>query len=149
MDALRAHLPGHHDLLVPMGECLDRGEAITAEDYKRFENVPIDIGVMERADNVEVIPGTFEWDDVGSWLAVDRLGQRDEFGNVTRGPAVTLDTDSCIVIGTEGHVIATVGLSDMIVVHTPDATLVCPKERAEEVRRIVQQLGADGLQEYL
>lgn len=149
MDALEAHLPGHFALLEELGDRLDRGEDISAEDYARFENVPIDIGVMERADNVEVIPGTFEWDDVGSWLAIDRLGRRDPAGNVTRGLHAAVDTENCIVIGSEGHVVATVGLRDMIVVHTPDGTLVCPKDRAEEVREVVARLRADGLEEYL
>ena len=149
MDALEAHLPGHFELLGAMGGALDRGEAISAEDYARFENVPIDIGVMEKADNVEVIPGTFEWDDVGSWLSIDRLRRRDPQGNVVRGPHATIDTENCIVIGSEGHLVATVGLRDMIVVHTPDGTLVCPKDRAEDVRQVVERLRADGLEEYL
>jgi mannose-1-phosphate guanylyltransferase len=103
---------------------------------------------MERADNVEVIPASFEWDDVGSWLAIDRLHSHDEDGNVVRGTHVGLDTHNCIIFGRE-HLIATVGVEDLIIVHTEDATLVCPKNRAEEVRGIVDRLRQAGRDSYL
>ena len=106
------------------------------------------MGIMERADNVEVIPALFEWDDVGSWLAVDRLNPRDEDGNVVRGRHVGVDTRNCIVISRD-HLVATVGIEDMIVVHTPDATLICPKDRAEEVRDLVKRLADGGGERYL
>ena len=145
LDAFERHLPGHFELLRRIAET---GE-VRAEDYAGFESVPVDIGIMEKADNVEVIPAAFEWDDVGSWLAIDRLNPRDDAGNVVRGTHVGIDTQNCIVICKGEHVIATVGIADMIVVHTPDATLICPKDRAEEVRRVVDRLQERDLEQFL
>lgn len=139
LDAFRRHLPGHAEVLDSIAK---RGE-LTAEDYGRFENVPIDIGVMERADNVEVIPADFEWDDVGSWLAIDRLNERDEQGNVRRGDHVGIDTRNCIVFARE-HLVATIGVEDLIIVQTEDATLICAKDRAEDVKKVVARLKEQG-----
>lgn len=144
--AFDRHLPRHRAVLEEIAKA--PGGPIAADLYSRFDNVPIDIGVLERADNVEVIPADFQWDDVGSWLAVGRLNPRDTEGNVVRGRHVGIDTHSCIVVS-EGHLVATIGLEDMIVVHTPDATLICPKGRAEEVKLIVERLRNQGMTEYL
>jgi mannose-1-phosphate guanylyltransferase len=149
LEAIRRHLPGHHEVLVRIRAGLERGEAPKPEDYARFENVPIDMGIMEKARNVEVIPADFRWDDVGSWLAVGRLNPADDDGNVARGLHVGIDTHNCIVFGKDDHVVATLGVDDLIIVHTPDATLVCPKSRAEEVRQIVRQLRERGLERFL
>jgi mannose-1-phosphate guanylyltransferase len=149
LDAFRAHLPGHAEALARIDASLAKGEAPRPEDYARFENIPIDMGVMERAQNVETTPADFLWDDVGSWLAVDRLNAKDADGNVVRGLHAPIDTHNCIVFGSDDHVVATLGVEDLIIVHTPDATLICPKGRAEEVREIVKQLGKRGLERFL
>ena len=146
--AFQKYLPGHYEILEAIDAGLDAGRSPAAEDYERFENIPIDMGIMERAANVEVIPALFEWDDVGSWLAVDRLNPRDEDGNVIRGEHTGVDTRNCIVVSRD-HLVATVGIEDMIVVHTGDATLICPKDRAEEVRDLVQRLAEQGGDKYL
>jgi len=149
LDALGEHLPGHQKVLDAMAPELDAGSAPSAELYARFENVPVDIGIMERASNVEVIPAAFDWDDVGSWLALDRLRPRDGNGNVVTGEHVGIDTRDCIVIGRSDHVISTVEVADLIIVSTPDATLVCSKNRAEDVKKIVAELKAKGRDTYL
>jgi mannose-1-phosphate guanylyltransferase len=149
LEAFRLYLPGHHETLLRIRAGLERGETPRAEDYARFENVPIDMGIMEKARNVEVIPADFRWDDVGSWLAVGRLNPADASGNVARGVHIGIDTQNCIVFGKGDHVVATLGVEDLIIVHTPDATLVCPKSRAEEVRLIVRQLRERGLDRFL
>ncbi|MHC4940173.1 MAG: mannose-1-phosphate guanylyltransferase [Planctomycetota bacterium] len=142
-EAIRRHLPGHEEVLETIGEELDR---VT---YERFENVPVDIGILERADNVEVVPASFSWDDVGSWLALDRLRERDEDGNVTHGEHVGVETRNCIVIGRDGHMTATLDVEDLIIVCTRDATLVAPKSRAEDVKKLVEKLKEQGREEYL
>jgi len=149
LDAFRRHLPRHADLIDGIGLRLARGEGVPRAEYERFENVPVDIGILEKSDRVETIPATFEWDDVGSWLAVDRLNPRDAKGNIVRGRHIGIDTHQCIVMGSDHHVIATVGLEDLIIVCTPDATLICPKSRAEEVKKIVEGLAASGGEAYL
>ncbi len=145
--AFAQHLPGHAKVLDEIADQLRGGAKLSEDVYGKFENVPIDIGVMEKADNVEVIPASFQWDDVGSWLAIDRLNPRDEEGNVVRGTHVGIDTSNCIVFSKD-HVVATVGVSDLIIVHTPDATLICPKSHAEDVKKIVAELKARGLDQH-
>ncbi|MGQ0612156.1 MAG: mannose-1-phosphate guanylyltransferase [Planctomycetaceae bacterium] len=149
LDALARHLPGHSDVLRALAGYAAAAAEIPRAVYARFESIPVDIGILEKADNVEVVPGTFEWDDVGSWLAVGRLNPRDAEGNVVRGGRhIGLDTRNCIVMA-DGHLVATIGLENLIVVHTPDATLVCPKHRAEDVRQIVKLLEEKGLSDVL
>ncbi|MHC4957417.1 MAG: mannose-1-phosphate guanylyltransferase [Planctomycetota bacterium] len=142
--AMREHLPGHAEVL----EDIATSEGLSPDSYARFENIPIDVGVMERADNVEVFPATFLWDDVGSWLALDRLHERDDNGNTVLADHVGIDTENCIVVGKDGHIVATLGVSDLIVVHTKDATMVCRKDRAEDVREIAKRLKQLGLEDY-
>ena len=144
LDAFATHLPAHHELLTELAA----RETLNAEEYERFERIPIDIGIMEKASNVEVIPASFEWDDVGSWLALDRLHERDEHDNVVRAKHVGLDTNNCIIVGDDTHLVATLGVDDLIIVRTKDATFVGRKDRAEDVRRIVELLKEKGLSEF-
>jgi mannose-1-phosphate guanylyltransferase len=147
--AFDRHLPGHAELLREIVGEIGAGRPAPEELYARFEKVPIDIGILEKADNVEVIPAVFEWDDVGSWLALNRLRERDDSGNVVAAKHVGIDTSGCILVARDDHLVATLGVEDLIVVQTPDATLICAKDRAQEVRRLVALMGEEGLEEYL
>jgi len=101
----------------------------------------IDYGVMEGAKDVVVIPVDIGWSDVGSWTSLSELLPADEQGNVVVGPHVGVDTrDTLIFNKGNGRLIATIGLEDMVVVDTEDAVLICPMEREQEVREIVEQL---------
>ncbi|NQW29896.1 MAG: mannose-1-phosphate guanylyltransferase [Ignavibacteria bacterium] len=122
-----------------------------AEAFLALPNISIDYAVMERAKNVFVKPATFVWDDVGSWDSLDRLRTLKPGENVEYGLTETVDTESSIIVNTIGdnHIVATLGLRDMVVVATPDATLVCPKDRAQEVKRIVQAMRNKGLDDVL
>lgn len=118
-----------------------------------YEDVPaesIDYGVMERARDVVVIPSEFGWSDVGSWTALPELMEGDDSGNVyiNTPAAVTLDADGCLVYG-GGRLTALVGVRDLIVVNTGDALLVCDKGRAQDVRKVVEELKTRGLTEYI
>jgi mannose-1-phosphate guanylyltransferase len=100
----------------------------------------IDTGIMERAPDVAVIPASFGWNDVGSWKELYEVLPKDAQGNVTRGDVVGVDTRGSLVVSTS-RTVATVGLSDVVVIETADAVFVCPRERAADVRRIVEALG--------
>jgi len=145
-EAFRRHLPGHLDTLRAI---VAAGDPIDPTRYRSLDGVPIDIGILERADNVEVIPADFEWDDVGSWLAIARLNPRGEGGNVAKGLHVGIDTRNCVVVAPAGHLVATLGVEDLLIIQTPDATFVCPKHRAEDVRKMVRALEERGLDRYL
>ena len=110
--------------------------------YPKLEKISVDYAIMEKADNVVVAHGDFDWDDVGDWPAVERHFEKDANGNVARGQFVGLNASNCVVVGDTKHVVAAVGVSDMVIVHTPDATLVCRKSEAQKVRDLVKQLAA-------
>ena len=103
---------------------------------------------MEKTENIYILPGTFGWDDVGSWLAVERIKRTNEFGNVVDGNIITINTHRCIIQGSK-KLIATVGLEDMIVVDTEDATLICAKDHAGEIKKVLENLKICNREEYI
>jgi len=139
------HLPEIHAALAPVARLAGPDvEPDLAAAYEGLDGISLDYGIMEKADAVEVVPAPFAWDDVGSWRALDRLHPGDEGGNVALGEFLGVDSSGVIAVTDEGHTIATVGVSDLIVIHTADVTLVCPKVEAERVKAIVEQLEARG-----
>ena len=118
--------------------------------YQSISGESIDYGVMERADNVVVVPSSFGWSDVGSWSALPEVIENDCAGNVVINvrDLVTVDSGKCIVSG-GGKIVALVGVQDLVIVNTDDALLVCRTERAQEVKKIVEELQRRDLREYL
>jgi len=114
--------------------------------YRRAPAVSVDYGILEHASGVAVVPADFPWDDLGSWRALERLGKN---GSFQRGDVVALDSPGGVAWAESG-VVALVGVENVIVVHTPDATLVVAKDRAQDVRRIVERLKkTNGTKRYL
>ena len=116
---------------------------VLAREYPKMEKISVDYAIMEKAENVVVANGDFDWDDVGDWPAIGRHYEKDGSGNVARGEFVGLDASDCIIVGDNKHLIAVVGVRDLVIVHTPDATLVCHKNDAQKVREIVKKLAAE------
>jgi mannose-1-phosphate guanylyltransferase len=115
--------------------------AITGADdvlaaWPGLESISIDHAVMERSSRILVVPGSFGWSDVGSWRALHEHRQGASFHH---GDVVELDGHDNVLFS-EGGLVAVVGVSDLVVVHTPDATLVCPRESAQRAREVVQAL---------
>ena len=124
-----------------------QAEAI-ADLYAHLDPVSIDYGVMEKSRRTVMIEADMGWHDVGSWSALDEICKRDETGNLKSGNLLDLGSqDSILLAGS--RVLATVGLRDMVVVDTPDATLVCPKEQAQRVKELAEELKRKGLEEHL
>ena len=123
-------------------------EDIFEKEYQALESVSIDYGIMEKADNIYILPGTFGWDDVGSWLAVERIQKTNEFGNVINGNIITIDTKNCIIEG-EKKLIAAVGLDDIVIVDSDDATLVCKKDSTNKIKKVIENLKVCNRIEYL
>jgi mannose-1-phosphate guanylyltransferase len=116
---------------------------VLKREYLKMEKISVDYAIMEKAANVVVANGEFDWDDVGDWPAIGRHYPKDDSGNVAHGEFVGLDTSDCIVVGDKNHMIATVGVRDLVIVHTPDATLICHKNEAQKVRDVVKKLAAE------
>lgn len=119
-----------------------------ARVWPHIRSETIDFGVMEGAADAAVLPVDIGWNDVGSWAALADELPADEQGNVTQGPHILLDTHDSFVFS-EQRLIACIGLQGMVVVDTADALLICPRDRAQEVKRITDELKARGLERYL
>jgi mannose-1-phosphate guanylyltransferase len=135
-----AHLPAVTRALRRVG----RGAAALARAYKTLPSVSIDYGLMEKASRTLVVTGDFGWSDVGSWAAFAAVAD----GARRQGPVVAVDASRYVVVSPE-RLVALVGVDDLIVVDAPDALLVCHRERAQDVRRIVQELERRSLDAYL
>ncbi|RMH68541.1 MAG: mannose-1-phosphate guanylyltransferase [Gemmatimonadetes bacterium] len=107
--------------------------------FQAVESISIDYGIMEKAQNVAVVSGDFHWDDVGSWASLERVYEKDAHGNVRHGDCHTLDVKRSVLYADQGQ-IAAIGISDLIVVRTDDITLVCPKDRAQDVKRLLENI---------
>jgi mannose-1-phosphate guanylyltransferase len=140
---LRAALQRHaRNLARELDALADPRAAVVASARRAYRSLPIvsiDVALMERAARVAVVTATFDWSDVGSWAAMAGLWGVDARGNASRGAALLVDCRDSIVYGTT-RLVAVVGADDLIVVDSADAVLVCPRPRAQEVRRIVEAL---------
>jgi len=114
-----------------------------------MKSISIDYAVLERADTVAMLEAPFSWDDVGSWQALGRLRGADGAGNTVEGAYCGVNSGRCIVRTTADHLVATIGMSDCIVVHTPDATLVARKDDEESIRRLIEILRERGYERFL
>jgi len=113
-----------------------------------MQSVLIDYGIMEKAEDIFVIPDSFGWDDLGSWPALERVKKVEADGNVVIGKHYGIDTTNSISYS-PNKVLTTIGLDDVMIVDTEDAILICDKKRAQEVKEIRNILEAEGLEECL
>lgn len=119
----------------------DGGQSALARIFPTLESISIDYGVMEDAAHVKVVPADVGWNDVGHWAALPGLLEADDDGNILRGDVIARDTRHTAAFNDRtDHLLAVVGVDDLVVVTTEDATLVVPRERAQQVRDIVKAL---------
>ena len=149
LDGIAGAMPDLRRATADIVEALGRGPSgaeRVADVFGSLEDISIDYGLMERADNVYVIPATFPWDDVGSWDSLTRTREPDANGNVTTGSPVLIDTKDCIIYDECGDdtAVAVIGASNLIVATTPDGILICPKDRAQDVKKAVAHLRRQG-----
>jgi mannose-1-phosphate guanylyltransferase len=105
---------------------------------------------MEQADDVIVVESSFDWSDIGSWDALRDALPTDDRGNLTAGTTVLQDTSDSIVYNTENHhLVATVHVDQLAIIHTDDATLVCPLDEAQNVKNLIRNLKENGHEQYL
>jgi mannose-1-phosphate guanylyltransferase/mannose-6-phosphate isomerase len=118
-----------------------------AAAYNDIKDISIDHGILEKARDVVVIPANFPWSDMGSWSSFGDILKPDSDGNIVKGRVVDIGSKNSVIFGCD-RAVATIGLNDMIIVDTPDATLVCPKERAQDVKEVVSVLKKKGFIEH-
>jgi mannose-1-phosphate guanylyltransferase len=123
---------------------------VLAREYSRIPKVSIDYGVMEKAERVLMVEAPFQWDDVGSWSAAADRRPKDMAGNAVEGKCVPVETKNSLVLSSDpNHLVAVLGLEGFVVVHTPDATLVCPKGKTDDLRKLVEEIRARGHEKHL
>jgi len=150
LDAIAEHLPDVWEAFEPISEHLgtDGESAAVEKAYRACPSISIDYGVMERAAKVYVVPGDFDWNDVGDWKAVYDLSDKGPHGNAITGNGIVHDSGRCLVQASE-RLVALVGVHDLIVVDTDDAVLVCHRDAAQGVKNIVDYLYAHQLDDYV
>jgi mannose-1-phosphate guanylyltransferase/mannose-6-phosphate isomerase len=151
LEELGQHAP---DMLAAVREAYATGHSdldFVRVDSAAFAKVPdnsIDYTVMEKTSRAAVIPVSCAWSDIGSWSALWLSGQHDEQGNQREGDTMAINTRNSLLRSHDRHMIATVGVDDLIVVSTPDATLVVHRDAAQDVKKVVDQLKASGRTEH-
>ena len=150
--ALEKYEPAMHGRLKQIADSVgsDDFAEVLAREFSAIEGKSIDYAVMERFEGeILVVEAPFKWDDVGNWPAMARLHDSDGDGNTIMGKHLGLDTKHSIIRTSDDHLVVTVGLDDMIVVRTPDATLVARRDQEAAIRQIVKQLGERDWREHL
>lgn len=141
------HLPAHAAALERLRDT-DDADAVAAA-FAAIPDTSIDYGLMERLDDLLVVPASFGWSDIGHWRAVHRALAPAADATVARAVHVELDGSGNLVVAPAGKVVATCGIRDSVIIDTPDALLVCPRDRAQEVREVVHALEERGLTHLL
>lgn len=146
---LRAHAPAHYRGLKRVLEArAQRHEEAAARAYSKLPNDAIDYTVMEHSQRLLLVPARFGWADIGAWPELAALRRPDRDGNVTEGATLLLDSRENLVLGGD-KLIAAIGVEDLVIVEAENAILICPRSRAQEVKRVVEELRRRGLTEYL
>lgn len=148
--SMQKYMPDVYEHLMKISDSIgtDAEKDVLVKEFTEMRSESVDYGIMEKAQDIYVIPGQFGWDDVGSWLAVERIKGTDTEGNTLSGNVVTVNSKNCIIEGKE-KLIATVGLDGIVVVDTDDVTLIGDKIHMGEIKQILAGLREKGQGKYL
>jgi mannose-1-phosphate guanylyltransferase len=154
LDELAQRRPALHAAVREIAAAWDtpQRDAVFQSRYSNLERISIDYAVMQdagQAGRVLVVHAPFQWDDVGSWLALERHNPQDANGNTVQGLHCGVDTSRCVIVGDAGHLIATLGVRDLVIVQCGAATLVTTRQSEAEVKKLVEALKKRGLDKYL
>ncbi len=141
LEAFKKFLPNVYSDLEKIAQSIKTQEEfkVIEEIYPKIESISVDYGIMEKSDSVYVVPGDFGWSDVGSFDMLGALHEKDKNQNIIIGDSINIDTKNSIVYS-DKRLVATIGLDDVVVVETPDAVLVCKKDRVQDVKKVVEEL---------
>lgn len=130
------------------GNTPDR-DKVFAEQFAGMRKVSIDYAIMEKAPHVAMIEAPFSWDDVGSWLALERTAPNQGADNVVQGQHVGLETKNCVIVADQGKFVGTIGVEDLIIVASGDAVLVAHRDQEQAVKQLLQKMEAEGHNEHV
>jgi mannose-1-phosphate guanylyltransferase len=124
-------------------------QEVLAREYEALPRRSIDHAIMEQAGQVFAVQAPYRWDDVGAWLALERLNPQDAEGNTILARHLGLDTSGCVVVAEPGRLIATVGVKDLLIVQDGETVLVAAKDREGDIKKLVEALRQRGWEEHL
>ncbi len=150
LDYFKRLLPDIYECLERIGDAMgtDREAQVLEEIYPYIPKISIDYGILERADRIIMLEGNFGWNDIGSLDALELLHEQDEHGNTPVGESVLVDTEGTICYAKDKLVVAAY-VRDLMIVESRDAVLVCPREKAQDVKKIVELLKKESRDAYL
>lgn len=145
LEAYKKYAPKMYEKLLEIEEAIkNEDEVVIEKSYREMEKISIDYAITEKMDPEEllIIKGSFDWKDIGAWdtLHENLMTKTDERRNLVKGERLNIETSGCIIYGTEGKLIATVGVDDLVIIDTKDSLLICPKSRAQDVKKVVEEL---------
>lgn len=145
LSAMERYMPDVYKHLINIKESIGSLEehSVLQEEFLEMRSESVDYGIMEKAEDIYVIPGKFGWDDVGSWLAVERIKERDENRNVISGNVIETGTSNCIIEASD-KLIAAVGLQGIVVVDSEDVTLIGAKEHMGDIKKVLEKIRQRG-----
>ncbi len=151
LKALADRQPKLHAAVLRIAEAWStpQRDAVLRKEYEGLDRISIDYAVMEHAKEVLVVQAVFRWDDVGSWLALERMHPQDGDGNTVLALHCGLNTKGCVIAADTGHLIATVGVENLLVVQDGNATLVADRREEATIKQLVELLKFKGLERYL
>ncbi|MDZ7815752.1 MAG: mannose-1-phosphate guanylyltransferase [Planctomycetota bacterium] len=151
LDELHKFLPNTWEKVTKIAQRwgTDDFESAFSNHFPQTDSISIDYAVMEKTGDAVICEAEFQWDDVGNWLALERHMSCDKNGNLITGSVVELNAENSIICGEGGRLVGAVGVKDLVIVDTPDALLVMPKERASEIKTFIEKLKKEGYERYL
>lgn len=147
LQEIRKYLPSLYEKLNLLKSASNQEKALK-NFYLEVASISIDYGIMEHTNKAVVIPADINWNDVGSWAALDEVIEKDANGNIVAGNVIDINSQNSIIYGGK-ELVATIGLNNMVVVSTDDAILICPKNKSQEVKNVVDKIKEKGSEEYL
>ncbi|MFZ6035884.1 MAG: mannose-1-phosphate guanylyltransferase [Patescibacteria group bacterium] len=151
LELFRRHLPAHYAALMRIHAAIGTRQemSVLKREFSRMRAISIDYGIMEKVNKLLVVPASFDWADVGHWRTVKDVLSKKTEDNIIRGSHIGHDSTGNLIYSYTGRLIATAGVKDMVIIDMADALLVCPRERAQDVKKIVEQLEKKKLNKYL
>lgn len=147
---IKLFLPNHYDKLLEavLKQNTDYFNYYIEKAYQDVENVSFDVGVLEKSKEIYMVKGVFDWDDMGSMDALSKTLEMDLEGNFVHGSFCGLDTSDCVIYS-ENKLIGTIGLHNLVVACTKDAIVICPRDRVQEIKSLVNELKEKGYEDYI
>jgi mannose-1-phosphate guanylyltransferase len=149
--AVKQHRPNLHAAVERVADAWDtpRRDEVLAKEYPTMDRISIDYAVLEKHPQVLAVQAPYRWDDVGSWLALERMQPQDAAGNTVQGTHVGLKTRNCVIVGQSDKLIATIGVEDLLIVQDGECVLVAHRSDEATVKNLVDELRKRGLERHL